>query len=75
MNQLVVEKQAAQFRAELGLSNTESIPLSSLLLKLEVLTVFKPLDMDVSGIAIKSGVRQKPDWGLKRRLGRAALFF
>lgn len=55
MNQLVVEKQAAQFRVELGLSNTESIPLRSLLLKLEVLTVFKPLDMDVSGIAIKSG--------------------
>ena len=55
MNQLVVEKQAAQFRAELGLSNTESIQLRSLLLKLEVLTVFKPLDMDVSGIAIKSG--------------------
>jgi Zn-dependent peptidase ImmA (M78 family) len=59
MNQLVVEKQAAQFRAELGLSNTESIQLRSLLLKLEVLTVFKPLDMDVSGIAIKAGVNNR----------------
>lgn len=55
MNQLVLEKYAAQFRAELGYSNTESIHLKSLLHKLGVLAVFKPLEMEISGMAIKVG--------------------
>ncbi|MEB2774977.1 ImmA/IrrE family metallo-endopeptidase [Algoriphagus sp. D3-2-R+10] len=55
MNQLVLEKYAAQFRAELGYSNTESIHLKSLLHKLGVLAVFRPLEMGISGMAIKVG--------------------
>jgi Zn-dependent peptidase ImmA (M78 family) len=54
MSQLVLEKYAANFRAKLGYSNTESIHLKSLLHKLGVLAVFRPLDMELSGIAIKS---------------------
>ncbi|WP_075350311.1 ImmA/IrrE family metallo-endopeptidase [Algoriphagus marinus] len=55
MNQLILEKYAAQFRADLGYSNTESIHLKSLLHKLGVLAVFRPLEMDISGMAIKVG--------------------
>ncbi len=55
MSQLVLEKYAANFRAQLGYGNTESIHLKSLLHKLGVLAVFRPLDMELSGIAIKSG--------------------
>ncbi|UJP65164.1 ImmA/IrrE family metallo-endopeptidase [Mongoliitalea daihaiensis] len=55
MNQLILEKYASNFRAQLGYSNTESIHLKSLLHKLGVLAVFRPLDMALSGIAIKSG--------------------
>lgn len=55
MSPLVLEKYAAQFRAENGFSNTESIHLKSLLHKLGVLAVFRPLEMDISGMAIKVG--------------------
>lgn len=55
MNPLVLEKYAAQFRAKLGYSNKESIHLKSQLHKLGVLAVFRPLEMDVSGMAIKVG--------------------
>lgn len=53
MSPLVLEKYAAQFRAENGFSNKESIHLKSLLHKLGVLAVFRPLEMDISGMAIK----------------------
>lgn len=55
MSPLVLEKYAAQFRAENGFSNKESIHLKSLLHKLGVLAVFRPLEMDISGMAIKVG--------------------
>ncbi len=55
MSPLVLEKYAAQFRAENGYNNRESIHLNSLLHKLEVLAVFRPLEMEVSGMAIKVG--------------------
>jgi len=55
MNQLVLEKYATQFRTKLGYSNKESIHLKSLLRKLGVLAVFRPLEMDISGMAIKVG--------------------
>jgi len=55
MSPLVLEKYASQFRAENGYSNQESIHLKSLLHKLGVLAVFRPLEMDVSGMAIKVG--------------------
>lgn len=55
MNQLVLEKYATQFRTKLGYSTKESIHLKGLLLKLGVLAVFRPLEMDISGMAIKVG--------------------
>ncbi len=55
MNPLILEKYAAQFRAKHGYSNKESIHLKSLLLKLGVLAVFRPLEMGISGMAIKVG--------------------
>ncbi|REG82015.1 ImmA/IrrE family metallo-endopeptidase [Algoriphagus antarcticus] len=55
MSPLVLEKYASQFRAENGYSNQESIHLKSLLHKLGVLAVFRPLEMEVSGMAIKVG--------------------
>lgn len=55
MNQLVLEKYAAEFRTRNGYSNKESIHLKSLLRKLGVLAVFRPLEMDISGMAIKVG--------------------
>lgn len=59
MNQLVLEKYAAEFRTKNGYSNKESIHLKSLLRKLGVLAVFRPLEMDISGMAIKVGERNR----------------
>jgi Zn-dependent peptidase ImmA (M78 family) len=55
MSPLVLEKYASQFRAENGYSNQESIHQKSLLHKLGVLAVFRPLEMEVSRVAIKVG--------------------
>lgn len=46
-----MKKKALLFRQEQGLSVTEPLPLKSLLMKLGVLTVFKPLGSDFSGMA------------------------
>lgn len=55
MNPLILDKYASKFRAKNGYSNTESIHLKSLLHKLGVIAVFRPLEMDISGMAIKVG--------------------
>lgn len=52
--QLQIKKEAAEFRTLNGFSSTDPIRLKSLLLKLEVLAVFKPLNDVFSGMAIKS---------------------
>jgi len=59
MNQLILDKYAAQFRAENGYSNKESIHLKSLLRKSGVLSVFRPMEMAISGMAIKVGEDQR----------------
>lgn len=53
--QLQIKKEAAEFRTLHGFSSIDPIRLKSLLLKLGVITVFKPLKDDFSGMAIKSG--------------------
>lgn len=53
MNQLVLEKKANDFRNRNGLGSNDSIRLKSLLYKLDVLTVFKPLSAGFSGMALK----------------------
>ncbi len=53
MNQLILEKKANDFRNRNGLGSNDSIRLKSLLYKLDVLTVFKPLSTSISGMALK----------------------
>lgn len=51
----LISKKAAEFRRENGLSGTEPVLLKSILLSNNVLTLFKPLSENFSGMAIKSG--------------------
>jgi Zn-dependent peptidase ImmA (M78 family) len=53
--ELEIEKKAFAFRQQNGLSSAEPIRLKSLLLKNNVLTLFKPLSGSFSGMAIKIG--------------------
>lgn len=53
MNHLVLEKKANDFRNVLGIGGASCIQLNSLLYKLNVLTVFKPLSSGFSGMAVK----------------------
>jgi Zn-dependent peptidase ImmA (M78 family) len=50
-----IQQKAIKFRRDNGFSNTEPIRLKSLLLKSNVLTVFRKLSDDFSGMAIKMG--------------------
>jgi len=50
---LFLKKQAALFRDRNGLNATEPIQLKSLLVKLNILTLFKPLSENLSGMALK----------------------
>jgi len=50
---MILEKHVAQFRNEWGLGHADSLRLESLLTRLNVLTVFKPLRETISGMAIK----------------------
>ncbi len=51
----IVENQVSRFRQRVGLSDTEAVNLKSLLLKLNVLTVYRPLSDKFSGMSLKSG--------------------
>lgn len=55
MSHLLLEKKADDFRNHLSLNITEALPLPALLYRLNVLTVFRPLSSDFSGMAIKVG--------------------
>lgn len=50
---LILQKKANQFRERCGLSGSEAIRLKSLLLKLNVLTLFRPLTEGFSGMSLK----------------------
>lgn len=52
-NKFIIEKQVSEFRADNGLSSSEPIPLKSLLLKLNILTIFRPLSDNFSGMCLK----------------------
>lgn len=54
----LVESQVARFRQQIGLSNTEPVNLKSLLLKLKVLTLYRPLSENFSGMSLSSGRRR-----------------
>jgi len=50
----LVERQATEFRRLKGLSDGEAVNLKSLLLKLNVLTIYRPLSKTFSGMSLKS---------------------
>ena len=52
-NKFIIEKQVSEFRMDNGLSATEPITLKSLLLKLNILTVFRLLSDNFSGMCLK----------------------
>lgn len=52
-NKFIIERQVAEFRMDNGLSATEPITLKSLLLKLNILTIFRPLSENFSGMCLK----------------------
>jgi Zn-dependent peptidase ImmA (M78 family) len=54
MSELLLEKEASEFRANQGLDSDDSIRLKSLLQKANVITVFAPLTSNFSGMAIKA---------------------
>lgn len=50
-----VESRVSLFRQRVGLSDTEAVNLKSLLLKLNILTVYRPLSPTFSGMSLKGG--------------------
>ncbi|MBX2925830.1 MAG: ImmA/IrrE family metallo-endopeptidase [Chitinophagaceae bacterium] len=59
MNNLLLKKEAAKFRAENGLNGNDPIRLKSLLQKINVISVFAPLSESFSGMAIKAAVNNQ----------------
>jgi Zn-dependent peptidase ImmA (M78 family) len=55
MNPSLLKYEASRLRRQFGLNSIEPIRLKSLILKEKILAVFKKLDDDFSGMAIKSG--------------------
>ncbi len=53
-NDKIFEARANKFRRELGLGTESSLDLEKLLLNLGVLTVYKPLESEFSGMALKT---------------------
>lgn len=53
-NDKILEAKANKFRRELGLGTETSLDLEKLLLNLGVLTVYKPLESEFSGMALKT---------------------
>ena len=53
LNKFIIERQVSEFRADNGLSSSEPITLKSLLLKLNVLTILRPLSENFSGMCLK----------------------
>lgn len=52
-NKFVIEKQVSTFRTENGLGSAEPVNFRSLLLKLNILTIFRPLSENFSGMCLK----------------------
>lgn len=54
----LIENQASRFRQSIGISDTETIPLERLLLKLNVLTVYRPMSKSFCGMSLRSGEKR-----------------
>jgi Zn-dependent peptidase ImmA (M78 family) len=55
MNRELIELQAAKLREGWGFSHTEPINVEQLLLKLNILTLFRPMSESFSGMCLKRG--------------------
>lgn len=51
---MLVERQVSEFRQKTGLSDQDPVNLKSLLLKLNVLTIYRPLSESFSGMSLKT---------------------
>ena len=51
----LIESQVSRFRMSVGLSDAEAVNLKSLLLKLKVLTLYRPLSSSFSGMSLRRG--------------------
>jgi Zn-dependent peptidase ImmA (M78 family) len=49
----LIESQSSRFRQSVGLSDAEAVNIKSLLLKLNVLTIYRPLSNSFSGMSLK----------------------
>lgn len=54
LHSLEIESKAAKFRQENGFGETDPIYLKSLLLKKNIITIFKPLSGQLAGMAVKA---------------------
>ena len=59
MDNVIIEKKAAELRRFAGFNQNDCVRLKSLLSRFNVLTIFKPLDANFSGMAIKIGEGEK----------------
>lgn len=50
----LIDRQVSEFRQSVGLSDAQAVNLKSLLLKLNILTIYRPLSNDFSGMSLKS---------------------
>lgn len=66
----VIEQQVLRFRQDVGLGNTDAINLRSLLLKLNILTLFRPLSDDFSGMCLKDTLHRFMLINSNQSLGR-----
>ncbi len=53
MSGILINKKASQFRTMCGLSDNEPIHLKALLLRLNVLTIYRPLSENLSGMSLR----------------------
>ena len=54
----IIEVMAAKFRVDVGLSSSEAVSLKSLLQKLNIMTMFRPLSDSFYGMSLKSESKQ-----------------
>lgn len=58
-NKFIIEKLVTEFRMDNGLSTSEPVTLQSLLLKLNILTIFRPLSENFSGMCLKDNSERR----------------
>ena len=51
----IIENQVSKYRQSIGVSDTEAVNLNSLLLKYNVLTIYRPLSESFCGMSLRSG--------------------